>query len=143
MANEQLGRFEERFFSLAQNLESSSDGERIMKIDAEVPPEYLTPDLGRVVELFEPYGEANPPLRFLTRGLAIAGVEYFGKKGPVHLKLLLETGTFKWPAIIWNGADSAKAKFGLGERIDVVYRITKSPFQGREALQLIIQDFKQ
>ncbi len=142
MANEKLSQFEERFLTAVQKLDRLAKGEKVIKIDAEVPPEYLTPDLGRVVELFEPYGEANPPLLFLTRDLTIAGVEYFGKKGPVHLKLLLETGQFKWPAIIWNGADRAEPRFREGERIDVVYRVTKSPYSGGEVFQLIIQDFK-
>ncbi len=142
MSPERLPQFEERFFSVIKELETIQKEEEVIKIDAEVPPEYLTPDIWRIVEFFEPYGEANPPLRFLTRGLTISSVEYFGKKGPTHLKLLLETRQFKWPAILWNGAKRMEGKFSAGERIDVVYRVTRSAFQGQEVFQLIIQDIK-
>ncbi len=142
LSSERLPQFEERFLSVITELETFQKDEKIVKIDAEVPVEYLTPDIWRIVEFFEPYGEANPPLCFLTRGLTISGVEYFGKKGPTHLKLLLEAQQFKWPAILWNRANQTEREFSTGERIDVVYRVTKSFFQGQEVFQLIIQDLK-
>jgi len=120
MSSERLPQFEERFFSVIKGLETFQKDEEIVKVDAEVPVEYLTPDIWRIVEFFEPYGEANPPLCFLTRGLTISGVEYFGKMGPTHIERELSTG----------------------ERIDVVYRVTKTAFQGQEVCQLIIQDFE-
>jgi single-stranded-DNA-specific exonuclease len=142
MPRERLNEFEQKFLAAVNELEGIRAEEEIMKIDAEVPPDYLTPKIRRIVELFEPYGEANPPLVFLTRGLKILSLECFGRNGPVHLKLLLQALQYKWPAILWNGSERARGEFNPGDEVNVVYRLSKSFFQGQEVLQMIIQDIE-
>ena len=116
--------------------------ETTQPVDAELPPEYLTPDIGATVRFFEPYGEDNPPLVFLTRGLKVLSRELFGRKGPVHLKLLLDTGRFKWPAIRWNGAETDDGTIGVGDTIDLLYHVTRYGPSGQESLQLVILEAK-
>ena len=81
-------------------------------MDAEIPLSYLDPKLQEVVDRFEPFGEGNPPLSFLTRGLRVAHCELIGRREACHLKLLFEAGKVKWPAVYWNAAQRFPGEFG-------------------------------
>jgi single-stranded-DNA-specific exonuclease len=132
--------FEARFYESVQSMETAASTEEKIQIDAELPLKYLEPGIWNVVEFFSPYGEANPPLVFLTRNLVVLSAELIGKKDQSHLKLILDAGKHKWPAIIWNGADRYKRDFNVKDSVDVVYNITKNNFQSSEVLQLHVID---
>ena len=53
--------------------------EKPLEIDAELPNKYLTPELIHTVERFEPYGEKNTPLIFLSRKVTISQLDIIGK----------------------------------------------------------------
>lgn len=116
--------------------------EEVLAIDAEVPPSYLTPDLAKVVDLFEPYGEGNPHLLFLTRGLRIAQCELIGRRDLSHLKLLFDAGTSRWPAVYWNAAARFPSEFAVGDAVDVVYRLERNTWGSSETLRLNVVDLK-
>ena len=40
-------------------------------IDANIPPSYLNPELFKLIDLFEPYGNENPELILKTEGFGI------------------------------------------------------------------------
>jgi single-stranded-DNA-specific exonuclease len=142
LAAEELPRFEARLFLLAKDFQPPAPGEDRLRIDAEVPPAYLNPELIRVVELFEPFGEASPPVTLLTRGVRIESLEIVGRKEAAHVRLLLAADRYKWPAVYWNAAERAGRDFGPGETVDVVYRLGRNYFQNTESLQLTVVDLK-
>ncbi|MBN1836825.1 MAG: single-stranded-DNA-specific exonuclease RecJ [Spirochaetales bacterium] len=142
LLSERFAEFEERFYRLAASYEAPPQEEARIRIDAEVPPEFLNPELIRVVELFEPYGEGFPPLTFLTRGLSVEGLEIVGRRERAHAKLLLRAGRHRWPALYWNAADKVGKEFSLQDTVDVVYRLGRNYFQNTETLQLSIVDLK-
>ena len=112
----------------------------MIRIDAEIPQRYLSTELFRVADLFEPYGDSNPPLTFLTRGLVVLEMDLVGRKGADHLRLLLGSSRNKWPAIWWNAADRAETQIKLDDRVDVVYRLSRSEWRGNLKLQLTVID---
>ena len=138
-----LDRFVQAFFDRAEEIPQppAGDGE-VITIDAEMPVTYLSPDLQKTVDLFEPYGEGNKPLVFLTRGMRVAHCELIGRKDLNHLKLLLEAGATKWPAVYWNAAARFPGDFTIGDKVDVVYRLGRNTFGGGENLQLTILDME-
>ncbi len=138
-----LDGFVDSFFSRAEEIpqRTAGDGETIA-IDAEVPLSFLSPELQKTVDLFEPYGEGNPPLVFLTRGMQVAHCELIGRKDLNHLKLLLEAGRTKWPAVYWNAAARFPTEFTIGDKVDVVYRLSRNSYGGGENLQLTILDLQ-
>jgi len=142
MALERLPEFGEKLGEIVARLGPVEAEEKSLAIDAEVPAAYLTPQLWSVVELFSPYGEANPPLLFLTRGMRIESAEVFGRKASVHLKMLLGAGSHKWPAIVWNGSERWNRDFTLFDRVDVVYKLRKSSFNNAETLEMIVVDVR-
>ena len=119
-----------------------SRGEEVLSIDAEVPTAYLTPDLAKVLDLFEPYGEGNPHLLFLTRGLKVAQCELIGRKDLSHLKLLFDAGKSRWPGVYWNAAARFPSEFAVGDAVDVVYRLERNTWGSSENLRLNVVDLK-
>ncbi|HDQ15223.1 MAG TPA: single-stranded-DNA-specific exonuclease RecJ, partial [Sediminispirochaeta sp.] len=134
--------FEQRFRTVVGGLEAQESEEDVLKIDAELPLLYLKPDLHELVERFEPYGEENPPIIFLVRGLKIVQLDLVGKSEQTHAKLLLDSGSYKWPAIYWKAGDKVGSEFSLNDTVDVVFRLGRNYFQNTETSQLTVLDLK-
>lgn len=109
-------------------------------VDAVLPPGYFTPDLIKTVELFEPYGEKNPPLVFLIKQARIEKVEILrAQKGPVaHLKLTISHSGFQWPAVYWFSANKLGEDFNEGDIVNVAFRLGKNSFRNQETLQITV-----
>ncbi len=137
-----LAEFERRFYETALGMEVEEAAEDVVRVDAEIPHRYLTPELFRVAERFEPYGEANPPLVFLTRRLRVVQCEAVGRKGASHARLLLASDQHKWPAIWWEAADRLGKELVPDALLDVVYRLSRNEWRGHQRLQLTILDVR-
>jgi single-stranded-DNA-specific exonuclease len=110
-------------------------------VDAELPPSYLNPEILKVVDRFEPYGQENEALIFLTRNLIIKDMNLVGKD-LAHVKLTLDTGTYKWPAMYWRAGEKVKRDFDLGDRVDIVFTVSRDWFNGMETPQIIVMDLR-
>jgi single-stranded-DNA-specific exonuclease len=142
LKHERFEEFQERFSAAVAELKPQELEEDVLDIDAELPADYLNPDLHKLVEQFEPYGEDNPPIIFLTRKLKISNVDLVGKGEQQHAKLLLDSGGYKWPAIFWRAGERVNRDFSLGDTVDVVFRLGRNYFQNAETSQLTILDIK-
>jgi single-stranded-DNA-specific exonuclease len=145
----------DRLKTIAANMELPEIGEETLEIDAEIPLSYLSrleddPKirdrkdlyLFQLADRFEPYGEKNRPLLFLSRGLTITDVALMGKDELKHVKLTLDAGTFKWPAVYWNAASRLKVDFDRGAAVDLVSTVNRNWFNGSLTPQLIVKDIK-
>ncbi|GAB1484780.1 hypothetical protein MASR2M78_35980 [Treponema sp.] len=143
MKKEHWDAFIERLKIASASIElgNESDEETIV-IDAELPPSYLNPDILGIVDRFEPFGEENEQLVFMTKKLKISELSFMGKGEVRHVKLLLDAGKHSWPAIYWQAADKVKKDFDLGDTVDIVYRFKRNYFNGNEIPQLIVADLK-
>jgi single-stranded-DNA-specific exonuclease len=142
LAHNRFEEFRERFIRIVGAMGAQEQEEDVLSIDAELPLKYLNPDLHSLVEQFEPYGEENPPIVFLVRRLLVSQVDLVGKGEQLHAKLLLDSGSYKWPAIYWRAGDKVGRDFALGDRVDVVFRLGRNYFQNTETSQLTILDMK-
>jgi single-stranded-DNA-specific exonuclease len=122
-------------------LADEEDQERIV-VDAELPPSYLTADIFKVADRFEPYGEESGPLIFMARGLRITELNFMGKNEAKHLKLTLDAGKHKWPAVYWDAAKKVPQEFALNDRVDLVFTLNRNWFNGTETPQLRIKDLR-
>lgn len=130
-----------RIKDFCQSVELEAEDESL-SIDAELPHDYMKPDLADLVERFEPYGEENGPLVFLTRDVTIASMELVGKKEANHVKMLLDYGKHRWPALYWSAAERVERDFSKTDRIDVVFQVGKNYWNGMEQSQLVVMDLK-
>ena len=136
----ELGRRLQRITEVIDAVEPPAVETRL--VDAEIPPEYLAPPVWDTADLFAPYGSGHRPLAFLMCGVRIAQVELIGKGKPSHVKLLLEAGGYRWPGLYWNAAEKAGTEFAKGDRVNIVFRLTRSHFNQVETLQLTILDLE-
>jgi single-stranded-DNA-specific exonuclease len=134
----------ERLKIVARTIElGEGEHEKTVDIDAELPHAYLAPDiLIPLIDRFEPYGEGNRPLIFLARGLKISDILLMGKPEIKHVKLTLDAGKYKWPGVYWQAADKVKKEFDIGDKVDLVFEITRNWFNHIETPQLVITDLK-
>lgn len=118
------------------------DSEEEISIDAEIPPSYLSPDLFKVMDRFEPYGEGNTPLTFLSRSLKVEDILLMGKGEVRHVKMSLGTGKQRWPAVWWKAGDKVQRVFDLNDQVDIVYRLSRNWYNGAETPQLLVEDLR-
>ena len=142
MPEENFAVFTHRVRNFARSMVPTEVVEERLIIDAELPASYMKPDLIDVQERFEPYGEGNPPLVFLARKMKIIQADPMGRKEVVHLKLLLEAGSHKWPAVYWNAASRLGRDFNVGDEVDVAFRLGRNYFNNTETLQLTVLDLE-
>ena len=128
--------------SAAIEFEKEQD-EEIIQIDAELPHDYLSPDNLKIIDRFEPYGKSNEQLVFMAKNLAVKDINFIGKPESKHIKMTLDAGKHKWPALYWQSADRVTNKeFGINDKVDVVFNLTRDYYRGNETPQMMILDLK-
>ncbi|MCL2245001.1 MAG: single-stranded-DNA-specific exonuclease RecJ [Treponema sp.] len=136
--------FLERLKSIAANMEfDEKQDEQIIQIDAELPHDYLTPDILKLTDRFEPYGKQNEQLVFMAKKLTVREINFIGKPESKHIKITLDAGKHKWPAVYWQSADRVtNGEFGVNDKVDVVFNLSRDYYRGNETPQMIIMDLR-
>ena len=119
------------------------EAEETVSIDAELPPDYLSPDILKLVDRLEPYGKENDPLTFMAKNLIVRDINFIGKPESKHLKMTVDSGRHKWPALYWQAADRVLNKeFGIDDRVDLVFCMSRDYYKGNETPQIMITDLR-
>lgn len=139
---ENLDNFLNRLKQLAPLIELEESKANQYEVDAEIPNSYLTPKLLELEDKFEPYGEENKQLLFMSRGLSVKDGMLLGKGEKQHLKLTVEGANLKWPCLFWNEGERLNRDFRIGDKIDMLYHIERNTFNGMEKAQIIIQELE-
>jgi single-stranded-DNA-specific exonuclease len=141
-----LSAFLERLQQIAPSVEFDAPESEKIDIDAELPHQYMTPDLIKIVDSLEPYGKDNRELRFVVRGVTIVDAKILGKTERTHLKLTFQCGEGKsapkWPGIYWGAAERFGRDFALNDRVDVVFSVERNNFGGTESIEMNIADME-
>jgi single-stranded-DNA-specific exonuclease len=139
-----IAELHDRMMEQIDCMDIGDEEEETVRVDCTLPPDYFNPDIIKLVEFFEPYGEQNPPLQFLMEGALIEDMQFLNnaKSGPAHLKLTFGFGSYKWPAVFWKAGDRAGKDFDTGESVDVVFRLGRNYYKNHETLQLTVLDMK-
>ena len=112
------------------------------EVDAEIPAAYLTPDLLKLTDRFEPFGEGNPQLLFMSKRLPVYDAILLGKGEKLHLKIIVGNDKFKWPALFWNEGERLHRDFEIGDKVDILFHVERNTFNGIETPQLILIDLQ-
>ena len=139
---ELLPEFESRIKTLAPEIQLESSTEGTYDVDAEIPLQFLTPDLLAVEDLFEPFGEENEQLLFMSRNVPVVDAMIMGKGEKQHLKVIIETGKHKWPCLFWNEGERLHRDFEVGDDIDILFHVERNVFNGMETAQLVLTDLR-
>ncbi len=136
---QKLNDFMQKAFSLASSL-TLDEQESAVEVDAELPSEYITPELLKVIDLFEPFGEGNGDLLFMSKSLRVQDAVIVGKSERQHLKLVFDCGKFKFPAMFWGEAERLNRDFRTGDSLSILYTVSRNTFNGNVTPQMILLD---
>ncbi len=106
-------------------------------IDAELPLSALAGDTFSVIQKLNPFGAGNPQPTFLARQVEVVECRNFGNQGD-WLRLKLKQGNVTWHAVDF---ESQRKREEIPSRIDIVYNLEKSHWNGEEVLSLKLVDF--
>ena len=112
-------------------------------IDAEIPQAYLSPSTFKIYYNLEPYGCQNSDLILKTSKVKVVDAVKVGKKEPCSLKLLLDCGKYKFPALFWGKGDLLNTEIIVGQYYDILYNMSRNYFNGTITQQFEIIDIKQ
>lgn len=124
------------YFEIPENVNTE------ISIDAELPFEYMSSELLNLVDSFEPFGQGNPNLKFLVKNAKIIFADVMGKTEVQHLRLTIDCGKYKWPAIYWKAAERLNRDFSVGDKVDIVFEATRNLFNGNETPQMNIVEME-
>lgn len=136
--NENLTELEQRLKALAAETLADQTLQPTLIIDAQVGLGELDRRLYEWLAKLEPFGYANPVPVFMTPRLRVVDARAVGAKRS-HLKLYLSDGRTRWDAIAFRQAHWLN---GLPDFIDVAYHLELNEWNGRERLQLNVQDLR-
>lgn len=142
MTKENLEIFQNELDKYIPTINLTENEDDTIIVDAELPPSYINPDLFKIIDLFEPYGEKNSILKFMSKQMKIISYQIVGKTEKQHLKLTLEAGDHKIPLMYWGAADKINRDFSVGDLVDMVYTVERNIFNGMESLQLVALEVK-
>jgi single-stranded-DNA-specific exonuclease len=144
MVNKNWDAFLDRLKKAADTIEfDEQTDEEILLVDAELPHDYLSPDILKLVDLFEPYGKENEQLNFRANKLTVKEINFVGKPEQKHVKMTLDAGKHKWPALFWQSADRVLNKeFGVNDTVDLVFNVSRNYYKGNVTPQMMVLDLR-
>lgn len=126
---------------------------RTLTIDAAIPMADITIELYKGMQELEPYGNANPELVFLTRGLLIEECKKVGSTGR-HVKLIVSDSKEEEPEAYYGrkakpyfeaigfGMADTLTKVRPGDYVDIVYTLSLNNWHNIPKLELKIKDIR-
>ena len=142
-SEDKLQYFLNRIPELLRNISAKETRqETAISIDAEIPADYLTPEILNKIDIFEPYGAENPELTFMSSNLKIEEAHKVGKTQKQHLKMTFNCGKFKFPAMYFGQGDRLGMDIFTGDSKNIVYNLTRNYYNGLSTGQIIIKDLK-
>ena len=113
--------------------------DQTLRIDCELPAEFINDQLYEAVQKLSPFGMANPMPVFASK-VRIESLKAVGN-GARHIKFRFTDGTNFFDGI-WFGTGDRIAEFKVGDRVEVAYVIDQDSWNGNKRLQLKIKDIK-
>ncbi|MBI5620509.1 single-stranded-DNA-specific exonuclease RecJ [Candidatus Gottesmanbacteria bacterium] len=122
---------------------------RTLKIDAEIPLEFVTDELYRSLQQLQPFGFGNPEPVFATRGVIVKEARLVGATGK-HLKLKVSPSihpthdahaTHPLDAIAFNQGN-LYGQLQSDKPVDLAYTIDMNTWNGSSSLQLKVKDIR-
>jgi single-stranded-DNA-specific exonuclease len=137
IARQNLAHLEQRLVKLAMDQLGHLELRPELVIDAELPLSAFSGEAFNLMQKLSPFGQGNPQPTFLTRQVEVIECRNFGNQGE-WLRLKLRQGNVTWQAVDF---ESQKKKEEIPSRIDIVYRLGRSRWNGEEVLSLNLLDF--
>lgn len=111
-------------------------------IDVPMPVSYITYPLIEQLELLEPFGKGNTKPVFAQKDLHLTGCRVFGQnKNVVKMKAFDNQG-YSIDAVYFGDSEALLERISQKETLSVIYYPAINSYQGRESLQIVIQNYR-
>jgi len=138
---ENFEKFKERIFFQFKKEYPNYNFKRKLKIDCDLDIKLLNWELLNFLEKFEPFGVGNLEPIFCTKDFVIDEVKFVGsEKNHLSIKLSKEDLIFK--GIFFSFPKKNLPELYIGQKIDIVYKISSNEFNGKRSLDLNLIDLK-
>jgi len=128
--------FHERFEEIARKRIDPDSLVPKVEVDALLDLDALTPQLLKELELFMPYGYANPQPLFWAGPMEVISSRVVGER---HLRMKVRQGVITFDCIAFRQAGFHPLD---GKSVEVLFHLGTNTWQGRESIQLTVVDMK-
>ena len=111
--------------------------EAVLCVEAELGLEQVTLGTALELEALAPFGQGNPPINILCRGVEVEADQLLGKE-KVHRKLVVGDGSGRTAEVLWWGGADETLPEGA---IDLVVRLRPGYYRGERQLTVTLQDY--
>lgn len=137
----QAQAFIEKMKALAAAAITPQDMVKRLFIDAELKLKSVEWDLVAQLEGFEPFGEGNKAVRFLSTAVEVTDLQKVGADSK-HLRLVVQQGGDSRKLIAFGSGQTWGNELKIGDMIDVVYELSIHEWNGNRDLQLKLVDLR-
>ena len=141
IAKENLPILEEKLLAAAEELIQDSMLIPVLQIDMKLPLDTVTLELAKELNKLKPFGIGNNEPVFMSENVGVAAVNYVGKEQN-HISLRLFSGSSFYKAIYFNGKELSAENIKVGDKVDVVYAIKESEYNGKTYADLTVKDLR-
>ena len=136
---EDIPQFKKRFLHAANSALKEQDITSKLYLDAKANFDELTYDLLSSLELFEPFGNDNPPPLLYCEANQIWAPKVIGSN---HLKLYLEQNDRMLEGIAFGMAERKKEIKKRNLKLRIAYTPQINRFHNKSSIQLLVRDFQ-
>ncbi len=139
VAAEYFTEFIREFTGFANTVISDNDLTPDLTIDSVIAADQLNKSTVELIEAMGPFGEGNPDPVLMLRGAWLKDVILMSNG--LHLKLLFELSGNVFEAVWWRQGEQSRF-VRLGADYDIAFKPGINTWNGREKLQLVIEDIR-
>lgn len=110
-------------------------------IDVPMPVSYITKNLVNQLSLLEPFGKGNTKPLFAQKGMRVLNLRILGKNRNAAKVQIMDNQGNVMDGIYFGEAESFQKYVGQKDTISITYYPEINHYQGRENLQIIIQNY--
>ena len=137
LSKENYASFRDAFIAYANEHIAEDDLVPELIIDAVADIEQTNLTTAHYIQEVGPFGESNPEPVFVMKTVRIR--DMFTMTDGKHLKFTVEKGNQLFECVWWRGG-KYKDSLQFGETIDLAFRMEANSWQGKERLQLVVED---
>jgi single-stranded-DNA-specific exonuclease len=130
---DKLTSFRKNIFKILTEEVNKTGRGKVINIDGELPLDQVNLQDYYNLRRLAPFGEQNPRPRFLARNTEV--IYSRATTDSKHLRLIVGQNGVQYPAIWWWAGVK-----DLDNRIDLIYSLDINDFQGKQELQLVVEE---
>ena len=139
LSEENLELLDEKINAYAKGLIPPEGKRIVLKADFELPSEFITSDVAKELEIFEPCGTGNPLPVFTVNGCKVMDYRILGDGK--HLRFSLEKDGVYFDAIAFGMGQDSELIIS-GDTIDIIGNLTLNTWNDISRVQFVLRDFR-